>query len=229
MMRRKNICTCICALTISLLAMLPQAAGAQRRKAPPAAPDTIPLFRGVAVSVDVVGAAQMWFGNYGQYEAAARLNLKDRYFPIVEFGIGRTNHEDEVTFIRYKTSAPYVRIGCDFNLLKNKHDIYRVYLGARYAFTSFTFDVSRHNLVDPISGIDAPYGGTDIKATCHWAELVASVDAKIIGPLRLGWSVRYRNRFRQTSGELGDPWYVPGFGKSGSSTLGATFNIIFEL
>lgn len=60
----------------------------------------------------------MVFGDYGQYEAALRINLKDRYFPIVELGIGKADHNDDATDITYNTSAPYAKIGVDFNLLK---------------------------------------------------------------------------------------------------------------
>ena len=225
----KNIYTCICALTISLTALMPQHADAQQRKAKAAEPDTIPWFRGVAVSVDAVGPVQRWISSYGQYEAALRINLKDRYFPIVEVGIGNADREDEVTGIRYKTTGPYGRIGCDFNLLKDKHDIYRVYFGARYGFTSFKYDITGTNITDPVYKNEVEYAGSGIKCTYHWGELVAGVDAKIYGPLRLGWSVRYRNRFKESHGDMGSAWYVPGFGISGTSALGATFNIIIEL
>ena len=88
--------------------------------------DTVSLFRGVSVSADLVGIAQLAFSDYGQYEAAARVNLRDKYFPIVEVGLGKANSENVTTKMTYKTSAPYLRAGVDFNLMKNKHDDYRV-------------------------------------------------------------------------------------------------------
>ena len=57
--------------------------------------DSVPLFNGFAVSVDLVGPVQMLIGDYGQYEAALRINLKDRYFPIVEAGIGKADHTND--------------------------------------------------------------------------------------------------------------------------------------
>ncbi|MFW9601463.1 MAG: DUF6048 family protein, partial [Prevotella sp.] len=105
------------------------------------APDTIPLFRGIAVSTDLVGPAQLAFSSYGQYQAAMRVNLKDKWFPIIELGIGKADAEDVTTKLNYKSTAPYGRIGMDWNLSKNKHDIYRVYGGFRYAYTSFKYDV----------------------------------------------------------------------------------------
>lgn len=191
--------------------------------------DSVPLFNGIAVSVDLVGPMQMVFGDYGQYEAALRINLKDRYFPIVELGIGKADHNDDATDITYNTSAPYAKIGVDFNLLKNKHDIYRLFAGARYAFTSFKYDLSHPGMTDPVWGGMAPYEGYGIKCSYQWLEIVIGVDAKMLGPVHLGWSVRYRSRLSHNDGTMGNTWYVPGFGKAGSSSLGGTFNIAIDI
>lgn len=191
--------------------------------------DSIGLMRGVAVSADIVGLAQLAFSDYGQYEAALRVNLRDKYFPIVELGYGKANSEDVATKLSYSTSAPYGKIGIDFNIAKNKHDDYRIYAGARYALTYYKFDVIGHGIKDPVWGDDANYEGRGIKANYHWLEGVFGVDAKIAGPLRLGWSFRYRRHLFGNNGSMGNTWYVPGYGKQGGSRMGGTFNLIFEL
>lgn len=190
--------------------------------------DSIPWMRGFQVSVDLVGPIQKAVGSYGQYEAALRMNLKDKYFPIVEVGYGTADETDDVTEIHYKTSAPYGRIGLDFNILKNKHDIYRLYGGLRYAVTYFKYDVEHADLQDPVWGGPAPYQMHDVKANYHWAEAVVGIDAKIYGPLHMGWSLRYKRRILHDEGEAGNVWYVPGFGKQGDTRLGGTFNIGIE-
>ena len=228
-MQRKNIFTYIIILAISLLAV-PVEIQAQKRKQPHVEePDTTPWLHGVAVSVDLVGPIQRMVSDYGQYEAALRLNLKDRYFPIVEIGVGSADYEDDVTRIIYKTKAPFGRLGADVNILKNKHDKYRLYIGGRYAFTSFKYDLSSPVISDPYYGGNAVWGAKDAKGSQHWIEAVAGVDATIVGCLHLGWSVRYRGRITQKSDDIGEAWYVPGFGKSGSSRIGATFNIILDI
>jgi len=177
----------------------------------------------------MVGLAQKMVSDYGQYEAGVRVNLKDKYFPTLEVGLGEADHHDIVTLTSYKTSAPYGKIGADFNIMKNKHDIYRLYLGFRYAYTSFKFDVDHPDIVDPVWGGKTPFHGHDIKANYHWMELLLGIDAKIWGPLHLGWSARYKRRLHYDNGELGNVWYVPGYGKQGSTRLGGTFDIIIEL
>lgn len=222
-------------ITISLLLIAVTTATAQSRKDATAdkkltaQKDTVAFFRGVAVSADVVGLAQLAFSDYGQYEAALRINLKDRYFPVFELGYGTADSDNPTTNLKYKTSAPYWRVGMDFNIAKNKHDAYRVYVGARYAMTYYKFDVVGSGLKDPVWGDDVDYNVKGMKAYYHWMEAVFGVDAKIAGPLRLGWSVRYRRRITHDDGNIGKTWYVPGYGKQGGSRLGGTFNIIFEI
>lgn len=191
--------------------------------------DTTPLFQGLQVSVDILGPIQMMVSDYGQYEAALRINLKGKYFPIAEIGLGRADGTDEGTKLHYKTSAPYGRIGCDFNLLKNKHDVYRLYGGVRYALSYYKYDLSSPDITDPIWGGTTSYGATGVSCNYHWLEAVFGVDAKIWGPIRMGWSLRYKRRLFHNDGELGGTWYVPGYGKQGGSRFGGTFNITFEL
>ena len=132
-------------IAISLLLIATTTVSAQSRKeaiaekSAKAEKDSVAFFRGVAVSADVVGLTQLAFSDYGQYEAALRINLKDRYFPVFELGYGTADADNPTTNLRYKTSAPYWRVGADFNIAKNKHDAYRVYAGARYAMTYYKF------------------------------------------------------------------------------------------
>ena len=214
----------------TLLALGALSASAQGLKQQTERPDTTRFFRGLQVMADAVGPIQLAVSDYGQYEAALRINFKDKYFPVFELGYGTANHEDDpVTHVAYKTSAPYGKVGMDFNIMKNKHDIYRVYIGARYAFTTFKYDVASSVLTDPVWKDPAAIQLNNVSASYHWAELLFAVDAKIWGPLHLGWSVRYRRRLAHNDGESGNVWYVPGFGKTGNSRLGGTFNIIINL
>ncbi len=192
--------------------------------------DTVPFFRGFAVSADLVGMAQMQLSDHGQYEGALRLNLHDQYFPVLEIGVGRANHvEDEVTEITYKTTAPYFRLGVDFNIMKNKHAPNRLYVGVRYGFTSYKVSIDRKPFPDPVWKWPTSYGIVDEPCKQHWAEILFGVDAKIAGPLHLGWSARYRNRLSHRDGVMGKTWYVPGYGIQDTSSLGATFNVIIDI
>ena len=171
----------------------------------------------------------MAVSDYGQYEAALHLNLRDRCFPVVEVGYGKADHKEENTQMTYKTSAPFFRAGVDFNVLKNKHDIYRLYVGARYAFTSYKYDLASPGVEDPVWGGVTPYEVKGAKCNYHWLEAAVGVDVKLVGPLHLGWSLRYKQKLTADEGKLGKSWYVPGFGKTGTTAFGALFNISLDI
>lgn len=232
MMHLKNISTYISRATISLLLLLlcgtVSAQYHYRKKTAVVVKDTIPLFRGIAISTDLVGPIMLSASDYGQYECAMKVNLKDKYFPTVELGYGKANHNDG-TNINYKTQAPYFRIGCDFNILKNKHSSNRMFAGFRYAFTSYKYDISKDGVKDPAWGWDVNYNISNVSCSYQWIEAVLGVESKIVGPLHLGWTVRYRHRVAYNEGEYGKSWYVPGYGISNSLRLGGTFNVIIDI
>lgn len=91
MTHRRNIFSYISSIAISLMLLLASTANAQEKNVEKK--DSVPLLRGFAVSVDLVGPAQMFLGDYGQYEAALRINLRDKYFPVFELGLGKADHD----------------------------------------------------------------------------------------------------------------------------------------
>ena len=219
----------ILSLAISLLLSLPTNAQSDKKIASAVEPDTTAWLNGFAIGVDLAGLTQCAISDYGQIEAQLRVNLRDRYFPVLEAGLGKANHDDEVTLISYSSSAPYFRIGADYNLMKDKHDDYRIYGGVRYGFSYFKFDFSHPAIPDPVWGGEAEFCGKGVSSHYHWAELSGGVDAKIWGPIHLGWSVRYRKRIAYDNGDNGNVWYVPGYGKSGSTRIGYTFMISLDI
>lgn len=232
MMHPKRISTYISAIaTTSLLVFSTPAAQAQGqgKKVIAETKDSTALFKGMAVGIDLISPIQLMVSSNGQYEANLRIDLKDKYYPVFELGYGKADAHDESTKIHYKTNAPYFRLGMDWNLLRNKHDDYRLFGGFRYGFTSYKYDVDAPDVEDPVWGGNAPYGGKDMSANYHWLEGVFGVDAKIWGPVRMGWSFRYKRRLAHKDGEIGNTWYVPGFGKQGGSRLGGTFNVTLEI
>ncbi len=230
MTKRQNISTYISRIVVSIVVLMTgSSAYAQNNKITNPA-DTMPLLKGMQISVDIAGPIIMQLSDYGEYEAALRLNLKNKYFPIFELGYGMAEHlNDEVTGISYETSAPYFRIGCDFNLLKNKNSENHFYGGIRYAFTTYKVDMSRNEMQDPVWGNMASFNIEGESCNQHWIEVVFGIDSKIWGPLHLGWNVRYKRRIAHKDSSAGNTWYIPGFGKYGDTRLGANFNVTIDI
>lgn len=230
MTKRQNISTYISRIVVSIVVLMTgSSAYAQNNKITNPA-DTMPLLKGMQISVDIAGPIIMQLSDYGEYEAALRLNLKNKYFPIFELGYGMAEHlNDEVTGISYETSAPYFRIGCDLNLLKNKNSENHFYGGIRYAFTTYKVDMSRNEMQDPVWGNMASFNIEGESCNQHWLELVFGIDSKIWGPLHLGWSVRYKRRIAHKDSSIGNTWYVPGYGKYGDTRLGGNFYVTIDI
>ena len=156
---RPFISTSIRRLAISLALLMASTAASAQMKFFTMQKDSVPLFRGFAVSFDLVGVGMLMFSDRGQYEAALRINLHDEWFPILEAGIGKANSDDEMTRIHYSTSAPYFKLGIDRNLLKDKHGPNRLYVCLSvYAMPLPTIRLISRAQISPIltgSGIQA--------------------------------------------------------------------------
>ena len=229
MTTKMRISTSISRLTVSLL-LFAVATTVSGQKIFRVEKDSIPFFRGFSVAIDVVGPASMLLSDHGTYEGALRINLHDQWFPVFEMGIGHANHKkDEVTEISYKTTAPFFRLGMDWNIMKKKHEPYRIYAGFRYAFTNYRCDIIRQALPDPVWQTTSDFGVEDMKCYQHWLEAVFGLDATIYGPFHLGWTVRYKRRLFHKEGDIGTSWYVPGFGINDTDNFGIQFNAIIDI
>ncbi len=187
-------------------------------------------FQGFTVSADIFGPVIYVFSDYGNAEGALRLNLKNTYFPVVEVGYGKCETTDDNTHISYKSAAPYFRVGIDINILKNKWQDNRLYVGARYGFSTFNYDMSGPDMTDPVWHGTAPFRYEGMKSNSHWAEIVFGVQVKIWSKFHMGWSVRYKKAMKIGQDMYAKPYYVPGYGTTvGESCWGGTYNLIFDL
>ncbi len=244
----RSVVLCLSAI---LLFVFSCPVSAQKKKKKEAENDTIqvPFFHGIAVHAELIGLIQTKYSDHGQYEAGVRINLKDRYFPAFELGYGKADEtENYVEGSWCKAKAPYFRIGCDFNILKNKHDNYKLFVGIRYAYANFNYDMTVAEVItdDAAASIvddeDVSDDGEEtvttttiykehnnLKAKYHWLEGIFGVDAKIFGPFHLGWDIRYRRMITKTYDSIGPPWYIPGFGDRKKAGFTATFNLTISI
>ena len=207
--------------------------------------DTIPFYNGTYVGVDLYGiGSKMLGGDFMSSEVSIGVNLKNKFIPTIEFGMGGTDTWNE-TGIHYKSkAAPFFRIGVDYNTMaKKKEKNSYLYVGLRYAFSSFKYDVSTMPVDDPIWGgsignpsLEDDYWGGSIpfshlgmKGSMQWFELVVGVKVRIYKNFNMGWSVRMKYKTNASTNEYANPWYVPGYGKFKSNNMGITYSLIYKL
>lgn len=188
------------------------------------------FFQGFTLSVDAFGPVSYLISDYGSAEAALRLNLKNTYLPIVEIGVAKVDNFDLNTNISYKTSAPFARIGVDYNALKDKFQSNRLYVGLRYGISKFAYDISGPEMTDPVWGGSAPFEYKGIDCTSQWAEVVFGAEVQVYKNFHMGWLVRYKSELSSTKSDYAKPNCIPGYGyTTNTSCWGATYSLIFDL
>lgn len=210
-----------------LISLLVQPILAQQKSTPDK--EKTPFFSGAAVSVDLVGFAMKAVdAKFANMEVGARLNFREKYFPVAELGIGdchRTGAENDNVF---SATAPYLRFGIDYNFNK-KPNGNRFFGIARYGFSSFKFDFDNDTFTDPVYGTQQPLGLNGQKATAQWLEFGVGIETKLWSIVRLGWSMRYKARIGLSCPDEGEPYFVPGFGKNDGNGWGGTVNLVFDV
>lgn len=202
-----------------------------------------PLFNGVNVGVDLWGlGSKVMGGDFVSSDLSVDIDLKHRFFPVVELGYGGTDTWSEKG-IHYKSSAPYVRMGMDYNTLYHKAHGHQLRVGLRYAASSFKYDIHSLEVTDPIYGgsYDNPNLGDDVwggtipynhpgmKGSMQWLEFCVGLRAHVWRNLYMGWAMRFKFKLSASTDTYGDPWYVPGFGQYGSNTLGISYSLVYKL
>ena len=189
-------------------------------------------FKGIGLSADLSGYAYSLLDDYTSAEFAVEANFGNRIYPTVEIGKGWCDTTDETTLIHYKTSAPYYRVGLNYNFFtkdeKPNPDSY-IYGLARIAWTNPQYDVNTPPITDPVWGGESSLALKGVNGSCTWAELGAGIKVKIAKGFHMGWSIRYKVRISQQKGTNSNMWYIPGYGINKSTCFGGTYSLIYEI
>jgi len=233
-MKKKSISISIIALLVlsSLLACPTRLSAQSTRPLQTEETEKQPFYQGVMVGVDVFGFLNQVLGSDARStEVSIEANLQNRFFPVVELGYGSIDTTDDETKIHFKTSAPYFRLGLNYNVFYRKpHLPGYLTAGLRYGFSSFNYDVQAPDMTDPNWGhTQIPVNYTGVKSNTGWLEAVLGLRANVYKNFYLGFSVRYRARLHMTQNENSEPYYIPGFGRAKPTNFGITYNMIYKL
>ena len=217
-------------LSSLLLTLLPCTINAQEKKNEEK--EGTFAFKGISLSTDIFGYMSSFLDDGMSGEIAIEANLGNRFFPIVEAGYGSIDITDENFGIHYKSAAPYMRAGLNYNFSYQEGKTLRpnyVYGALRFGCSKMKYDVSSPPLHDPIWGGEVPYSFSDVNGFASWIELGVGVSAKIWKNFRMGWCVRYKARVNATKSHNSKIGYIPGFGTNRHTRFGATYSLIYEI
>ena len=217
-------------LSSLLLTLLPCTINAQEKKNEEK--EGTFAFKGISLSTDIFGYMSSFLDDGMSGEIAIEANLGNRFFPIIEAGYGSIDITDENFGIHYKSAAPYMRAGLNYNFSYQEGKTLRpnyVYGALRFGCSKMKYDVSSPPLHDPIWGGEVPYSFSDVNGFASWIELGVGVSAKIWKNFRMGRCVRYKARVNATKSKNSKIGYIPGFGTNRHTRFGATYSLIYEI
>ena len=190
---------------------------------------TKPVVRGFSLHADI---ASPFMGlivdkSVRTFEIQADINLFDKIFPTIEGGFGSINATlpNESS---YKTSAPFFRIGFNFNLMKNvtKEGVPKIirsypFVGARYGFGIVPYNIGNVQVTSDYWGESETMSFSSSGVFAGWLEIVGGVRVDIKNGFTMGWNVRLKTAFH-ASKDKPKLWYVAGYGLT--ENTGFSFN-----
>ncbi len=189
-----------------------------------------PLLHSIDVGVNIWDPMMRLFGqHYGLIDFWAELSLHNRYKPIIEFGFGNCNDTPDGMNFTYKSKlAPYFKIGANYNIFYNSNPDYQFNVGLRYGYSSFSYEITDVTIDEGYWNAPSLISIPSQNASAGYFEITAGVKVKIIGPISLGWNLRYHSILHESQTEYGKPMYIPGYGKRGGSFTGS-FSVIYTI
>ncbi|HRI79103.1 MAG TPA: DUF6048 family protein [Cyclobacteriaceae bacterium] len=149
-----------------------------------------------------------------------------KYYLAVDYGSwGKTFSSTER---QYENSGNYFRVGFDVNLLKKDPDHNMIFLGARYASSTF-WERLHTSITDPIYGSinDVTYYNPNVSA--HWVEAVTGIRIKIWNGLWLGYTARLKFGLSTSNSPEMVPAEVPGYGYNNGQTWGFNYQVFWRI
>lgn len=188
-----------------------------------------PVYNGASVGVNFFDGVMKLAGqDYMSFDLAADVSLWNWLFPVVEAGIGFADSTPEGMNFHYKgLPSVYGKIGFNYNFLYKSSPDYQVFVGLRAAYSNFRYRVNDITISSDYWGQTNVFNLPTQHASCWFGEALAGLKVKIYRNFFMGWTFRYRFKFKETNGAQSTPWFVPGYGAS--APFGFTFSLIWNI
>ena len=189
-----------------------------------------PLLHSVTVGVNLWNPLMRVFGqHYGLGDVWGEVSLHNRYFPFFAIGFDNCSDTPDDSNFTFKTPvSPYFKIGASYNFFYNSNPDYKLQMGLRYGFTSYKWNVENITVDEGYWDDPSHFSILNQKSTAGYIEVTFGVKVRILKNWSLGWNIIYHSIMHETKNPLGEPMFIPGYGKRGSSLTG-NFSLMYTL
>ena len=80
-------------------------------------------FNGIGIQADLFGYIYSLIGEYTYAEGAIEANIGNKIYPIAEVGYAWCNYTEETNRMHYRTTAPYYKVGFNYNFYTKKENL----------------------------------------------------------------------------------------------------------
>lgn len=182
-----------------------------------------PRWESVSVGINLWDAVARAFGQkYGLASIWGEVSIHNWFKPMVEFGFGNADYIPKQENYHYKSGiAPYFKFGLNYNFLYNSDPRYQVYLGLRYGISSFSYEVTDVTVNQGYWQENETFDIPKQNATVGYFEFLVGLRVMLGANICAGWELKVHSKANHSKCEYGDPWYIPGYGTSGSLFTGS--------
>lgn len=180
----------------------------------------------IAIHLDYLSLVSRLISKSERYEGGVSVFPVRNFAVVAEAGFSRAEPKSAISNGSYAAEGYFGKAGVDYYLVNGRES--RIYLGARYAMTSFD---DRYSFVIA-SDLWPDYTGTGDRENLEasWYEALLGTEGVIVPGLYLGWTLRYRMIRLSPSFSTVNVYHIPGYGPAGSkNSLGVNLYLKYAI
>ncbi|MBL3657067.1 DUF6048 family protein [Fulvivirga sediminis] len=183
---------------------------------------------GVRIGTDVISIIKTFSkDDYKQFNITADIDFH-KYLFNIELGHLEQSIDSYNDSASYEVKGSYLKIGPDINFLVKDPDRSALFVGLRYALSSFSDNLSFIDKSPTYGVITDKLENNNL--TAHWIELTTGLKVQIAKPLWMGYTARFKVRMSNFEEEELMPNTIPGYGLAEDKvTWGFNYWIMFRI
>ncbi len=180
---------------------------------------------GIGVYFDYLHLIGQLINDHEKYECGINIIVFKKFSLVGEGGIASLRPKTAIKNGTYLSEGTFWKAGLDYILNYNREKESRIYLGFRYAQSSYS-DEGRYEVASHLwPSYFEEFKREDFETS--WYEVTFGTEGRLFNGLYTGWVVRYKMAATIPDYELYPIYSIPGYG-SGSSKSNIAFNFYLK-
>lgn len=178
----------------------------------------------VFLSADIFGLTRLKDQGNLLIEFQAKVDF-DIYFLALDAGYMKSNLNHELS--NYDASGFFYRVGPQVDFMPYNRHWSNMYFGFMYGWSTFSDDITYQTVESTWPSSNRGISNSKLKA--QWVEANFGLSAHIIGPLYMGYVLRFKFGRKISGFDELIPWEIPGYGRADrTGRFGFNYHITYR-